>query len=644
MAQTDTTSRKLNEVTIIATSRLNNKTITSAQQINSTDFIKLNALNVADAVRNFAGVNVKDYGGIGGLKTISVRSLGSTHTAVLLDGVQINDAQNGQIDLSKFVLTNVSQVALFNGQPDDLLQPARAFAAGSVLSVKSIVPNLSIIKPYHVLAGVKGGSFGLVNPYFQWQQRLNASWSLVANANYTYANGRYKYKVEGDGSDTLAVRRNGDVKALQADAAVYWHKSDSSDLTVRFNYYNSKRGLPGAVIFYNPYTTERLENEDAFVQAKYSRTFKNSLRILLSSKVSQLKTRYLDPQFLNTQGYLDQHYRQREAYQSAAIAYQLLPGWEVSYAVDASYIKMDADIYNYAYPGRFTLLNVLASKLTKGNWMLQGNLLQTNIGERVKQGKPMASQSILKPTLMASFKPFDHTGLLIRAFYKDIFRAPTLDELYFYAILPRTIKPEDVKQYNLGATYQVKTDNLLQDIELTSDAYYNHVANKILAIPNKNPAIYSFSNIGKVDIKGIDVTLKIQTHQISNWSLSAAASYTFQKAIDVSDESSSTYLQQIPYTPKHTLALNAGVNCKAFSIYVNHLLSSHRYYTGNNLPEYLVPGYGVTDASAIYHFKAGAMPAQLSVEANNLSNKNYSIIRSYPMPGRSYRLSFQITI
>src|SRR5690606_6487014 len=62
----------------------------------------MNSLSVADAVRYFSGVQLKDYGGIGGLKTINVRSLGTNHTAVFYDGIAIGNAQNGQVDLGKF--------------------------------------------------------------------------------------------------------------------------------------------------------------------------------------------------------------------------------------------------------------------------------------------------------------------------------------------------------------------------------------------------------------------------------------------------------------------------------------------------------------------------------------------------------------
>ncbi|MFD2146842.1 TonB-dependent receptor [Mucilaginibacter antarcticus] len=101
------------------------------QTITASDFIKYNALNVADAVRNFSGVIIKDYGGIGGLKTMSVRGLGANHTAVLYDGIQINDAENGQVDLGKLNVSNIQKISLYNAQPqiyykrhERLLQPA----------------------------------------------------------------------------------------------------------------------------------------------------------------------------------------------------------------------------------------------------------------------------------------------------------------------------------------------------------------------------------------------------------------------------------------------------------------------------------------------------------------------------------------
>ena len=149
---------KLQEVKIIAPKQKN--TLTPSQQITNNNFKNFAAYNIADAVRNFAGVNVKDYGGIGGLKTISVRSLGANHTAVLYDGVAISDTQNGQIDFGKFILDNVETITLYNAQPADLPQTAKAYAAASVIAIKTIQPVFDSLQTFKAVAKFTTGSFG----------------------------------------------------------------------------------------------------------------------------------------------------------------------------------------------------------------------------------------------------------------------------------------------------------------------------------------------------------------------------------------------------------------------------------------------------------------------------------------------------
>ena len=53
---------------------------------------RIGAQGLHEVLRTFAGVSIKDYGGIGGLKTVSVRSLGAQHTAVRYDGMSVSDA------------------------------------------------------------------------------------------------------------------------------------------------------------------------------------------------------------------------------------------------------------------------------------------------------------------------------------------------------------------------------------------------------------------------------------------------------------------------------------------------------------------------------------------------------------------------
>ncbi|MES2265755.1 MAG: TonB-dependent receptor [Bacteroidota bacterium] len=646
-AQSDTT-KKLKEVAVKGTPTPVIEVLAPAQQLSNKDFARYSAFNIADAVKGFSGVTVKDYGGIGGLKTVSVRGMGANHTAVLYDGVQINDAQTGQVDLSKLNLNNVQQITLYNGQPTDILQPARAYTSASVLSIQTIRPRLTADKPYQLLLGLNGGSFGLINPYLQWQQRVNNNWQFIVNAYTENANGRYKFHDSNKGLDTVRTRANADIAAQQIDGALYWAKNDSNKFNLHVNYYHSQRGLPGAVIQDNPVSSQdRLWNRDVFIQAGYQRLWRSGLSLLVNTKLSENYLRYLNPIFLNEQGRLDQRFTQREFYQSAALAWQINPNWQVSYATDVVVNHLDID-FNYPFPQfqfptRVSLLNVLATNLNIGRLKLQGSLLNTNIAETVKTGRGAPTRNNFSPTAMATLQPFKSPNFNIRAFYKRIFRNPTFDDLYYGGIGNPNLKPEYTRQYNAGITYTRALNGFLDYISLTTDAYYNDVTNKIVFIP-EDAYNGSIQNFGKVNMKGLDIGVKTQAAIAANYNASLFVNYSYLRALNVTDPASSVYLNQLPYTPKNTLSINAGINHGAFGIYYNQVYASERYYTNNNLPTDRIPGYSVSDASVTYHKTLNKRTLQTSIEVNNLFNKSYSFVQSYPMPGRSVRLSIQITI
>jgi vitamin B12 transporter len=79
-------------------------------------------------------------------------------------------------------------------------------------------------------------------------------------------------------------------------------------------------------------------------------------------------------------------------------------------------------------------------------------------------------------------------------------------------------------------------------------------------------------------------------------------------------------------------------------VYYNQVISSLRYYTNNNSPDDELPAYAIGDASVVYKSSYKHCPVTLSAAVNNIYNKNYVVVQSYPMPGRSFRFSFQITI
>lgn len=82
----------LQEVTITADQP--SRTIATSQTLQGLELQALSNTSVADALKYFAGVQIKDYGGLGGLKTVNVRSLGAQHVGVYVDGIRVTSARS----------------------------------------------------------------------------------------------------------------------------------------------------------------------------------------------------------------------------------------------------------------------------------------------------------------------------------------------------------------------------------------------------------------------------------------------------------------------------------------------------------------------------------------------------------------------
>ena len=166
----------LDELMVVATRT--SQEIVPVQMLSGEKLRTLGTHSIADAIRYFSGVQIKDYGGIGGLKTINVRSLGSQHVGVFYDGVELGNAQNGIVDLGRFSLDNMESVSLYNGQKSSTLQSAKDYASATAVYLQTKKPRFEDGKRNNWNLGLKGGSFATVNPSVLWEHRISDRVSL----------------------------------------------------------------------------------------------------------------------------------------------------------------------------------------------------------------------------------------------------------------------------------------------------------------------------------------------------------------------------------------------------------------------------------------------------------------------------------
>lgn len=606
------------------------------QILDKSDFEKLNATSVADVVKHLSGVQLKDYGGIGGLKTINVRSLGSNHTGIFYDGVLLGNAQNGEIDLGKFSLDNIENLALYNGQNSTELQTARSLSSASSLYLKSRIPRFSDNERTHGILSIKTGSFGLINPSLLIQQKITNSTFASFNAEWQNANGEYKYHYINGPLDSIATRTNTDVNAWRIEAGLNGRLQDSSQWSVKVFNYQSARGLPGATIV-NGLSSERLWDKDAFIQSTYEKPISKLLRLIVNAKYAESSTHYNNPNFAGTT--IDDRFWQNELYVSVAAGYQFSPSWKVNLSTDFFVNGMDANSERFANPTRKTTLIALVSELRIKTLTLQGSLLSTFVTEKVEIGNNALDKRIFSPFISASWTPFNTSNLRFRGFYKDVFRMPTFNDLYYTSIGSIDLKPEYTRQFDLGFSYSKAFSGHFQYLNFHVDGYFNKIKNKIVAIPTANLFRWTMVNLGRVDIYGVEAGSNSSIKLAPETFLTIGLNYTFQKALDVTPNGMN-FQDFIPYAPQHTGVAAISMDVRKYSFNYNYTYTGDRYSLRPNIAEnYMLP-WQTHDVSASRSFQYAKVTFKTQIEVNNLLNQFYDVVRNFPMPGRSLRMSF----
>ena len=623
--------------------RQKDRSLTPLQSISREELDLAKGNSVAEAISTFSGITLKDYGGIGGLKTVMVRSLGANHTGVFIDDIQLTDAATGQVDLGKVSTENISSISLFVAQANNLAQPARYYASASVISLNSVQPDFSA-KSLRLKSGVKLGSFGLVQPSLSIDKLINQNSFASMLASYTTAHGQYPYNLRyGVVLDTTVRRMNTDIEALNLSSSYTYSFSTDQKLLFRLMYYGSERGLPGAIVFYNPYSSQRLWNDDLISSLQYKNKLSEKFNIVSRVKYSQSKLRYLDPDYLNAERKLDNIYNQQEYYASQVVSYGITDSLSASIAADFFINTLITNVDGYAMPTRYSSLTAIALQYKQKRLALNGNILATYVAEKTVYGNAAPTRTRLTPTFAFGYKLIRSGKLRFNFLYKDIYRLPTFNDLYYTLSGNNSLQPEKAKQFNLGLR-AYGGFGIFSYASFSTDVFYNKVTDKIVAVPTKNLFVWSMRNLGVVDIRGFELQAEIATLPLwGKFLFSASSNYTYQRALDATDVNSPTYKHQIPYVPIETFATKSAISYRKLTLGYNLLFNGFRYALGENITDNLVPSWWVSDLTVLYNKEINSYTLGVKGEITNLLNRQYEVIKSFPMPGRGFSITISFT-
>lgn len=594
--------------------------------------------SVGEAAKFLSGVIVKDYGGLGGVKTVTVRGLSSNHTAILYDGVNIFDNQSGQVDLGKYSLVNVGSLSLANGQFTPMLPTASSLASASTINIQTEKPNLNN-KDTRAEIGFSYGSFSTLGENIFFARKINNHNIITTYFDITNSKGNYPfvlhYGLQDNQKTEKLKRENNEIFSTHAEINWFWDINRTNFLKVKAFAYYSDRKLPSAVTLYYMNSKEELYNKNLFLQATYT-SFLNGLFTYKNNfKIDWNFTEYINPLLSN--GLQGEHdiYKLLLLYDNNAISFQPRENLFFTLTNDLYYNRLRANTQMEAEPERISSLSALVL-----DWNFVKNLYFTaNILHSFYYDKYSKNNNITQ-----HFSPFIclklQRGNFSSSLYcKNIFRMPTFNEMYYRRFGSKDLKPENTRQISFTNSFAKELKNF--DISTEISLYYNEVSNKIVAIP-KNIYLWSMVNYGKVKIYGCDIKLGTSI-KIYDFLVEGKLNYSFSRSID-NEKTSLTYKDLLPYSPEQVYSIIMDLNYNNFIFGYHCMLVDNRYSLPENITFNLLPHYADHSANINYSYRTKDCVYKFTFAINNIFNKQYEVIRSYPMMGRNYQIKITLTI
>ena len=610
------------------------------QQLTSAQMQQMGVSDIGGALQRLSGLQLRDYGGAGGLKTVSARGLGAAHTVVAYDGLALGDARQGQTDLSRFNTEYLDGLTLSIADVPNLLCPVRNLGA-ALLEMHP--QQTDSTRRLSGRAGINVGSFGAVAPSLRLLGKCTDRVTLGLSSHFYRADNNYPFILQNGKITTHETRDHSHMQAytVQGDLSATDQAGGKWQMLLFYN--NDARELPGQVLYYTQKGTESLDEQTAFAQLRQERRW-NDWTWMSAAKFSFSESLYDDVNPQYPTGALRQNYWQREWYATTGVM-RTFRRFSAAYAADYTHTSLNSNQSVAPRAKRHSLQQALSLRYTHRVLTATARVLAYDDWNSCPDGEAAQNAHNISPTadvtahLVSWHKDAEHWGRLrARVLYKESYRVPTFSEMYYYHLGTQRLRPELARQTGAGLTLQAQPAPWWKNLEVSADAYFNHVRDRISAIPY-NLYVWQTVNMGRVNIWGTDVTLHSTFRPAERHLLLLHTNYSWQKATDRTDPTSRSYGKQPAYMPRHTLGASVAWENPWVNLNISLTALSERWSTNEHAAGTLLPAYAEWGVGAYREVKLPrGVRLNLRADVLNLFNKQYEIVRRYPMPGRHWKV------
>jgi len=617
-------------ITATLSEHLQSKVTVSSDIITGSRLQILNGNTAGEIIESVCGIYSKSYDSFAGLQTPSIRGANTDQVLVLMDGMRLNTAQGGGVDLNQFPKNTVERIEIIRGGHSALLGSDAVGGAIHLISKSGSHEN-TFLSFNSTL-----GSFGTQIYDFHGSQQLGPL-SVLFNYNYTESEGNFRFSPPD--SEIILTRTNNQYRGNNVFTKMAWQINPKNQIHVLYQNLHTKKGSAGSVLI-DEWSGDRLttpearsDNQRQYLTLQSNHQISNVFRVK-----EQLSCQQFDYQYINPAGMPpvdDIHKNQSLSFRAHG-----------QYAANS--------ILNLLSGFEFRQDKLSSTQMGKQNRNSQGFFIQSEIRYQhtifrlplqwtiipaVRWDNYSDIQSRTSPKIGMMIGTGKNVYFAIKSNYGRSFRAPTFNDLYW---------PEDDwgNRGNPDLTPEFSTDfdagiqiNSPGKIGIMAEVTYfnNHIQNLIQWAPITND-IYSPwmpQNVASVKIKGLET--KIQIHLPDNIFVEAA--HTLMKATDHTSNTAS-YGNRLIYRPDHKIDVITGIKLWYMTANLNFRHVSKRMTTSDNM-NYL-DAYQLLNGNIGLTCPLSKVILNAKLQMINLLDRSIYITDGYPLPGREYRLTFGI--
>ncbi|MBI4224225.1 MAG: TonB-dependent receptor [Deltaproteobacteria bacterium] len=587
------------------------------------------AQTVTQLLERAAGVQIRQYGGLDDFAAVSIRGSTTDQVLVYVDGILLNTAHGGVLDLSMLPLDQIARIEVYKGGAPGKTTDSTPGGVIYIYTKRKSKETKNVIR----------NSLGSFFTYRGHAERSQSFESFYYNAAFDHFRSRGDFSYLDDrgtrantNDDRIISRQNNDFRAYDFSGTVGREKKDALSWKIYENFFTKNEGIPG--LGSQTSSTARLDTLRNLVQAELeARRWK-----------ADLFFDYLNSQYQDRQGEIGLGTQDTDD-----ITFRFGPKWEGNLPLPPHHLLTGfaahrAEFFwptnNRATPaaGPMSQRHMIGlgaedemSFIDEKVIVDPSTRLQVFLNDWTENSVTDAQISAklgikVSPWRFLNFKSNIYRG----------FRQPTFAELFGdrgTIVGNANLNPEESFNFDLGVEGIWKELGWIDQVQFSA-AYFRHLIDALIQFLQTSQFTVRAQNLNSALIQGGEFTLALRALENLRWT----GHYVYQIAKDDSDNSP-TAGNFLPGRPRHQFFTETDYQFPLVRPFVQWQVMGNSYLDSQNLLR-------VTRRSLL---AAGLhlgpwKKTTLSFTAKNLFNDRIADIVGYPLPGRSYWGELEISL